>query len=123
MSIDATNVTVLVVEDEPLIRMHGVDILEEAGFSVVEAADADEALVVLGDGSVHLLFSDIDMPGSIDGLELARIVHARWPDIHLVLTSGHHRMQDALVPGIGKFVRKPWTSAVLMDCFEGLLKA
>lgn len=54
--------TVLVVEDEPMVRMHGIDILKDAGFDVFEAADADEALLFLGDGTeVHLLFSDVDM--------------------------------------------------------------
>ncbi|HTU12142.1 MAG TPA: response regulator [Allosphingosinicella sp.] len=106
--------TILIVEDEALVRMHGIDILEEAGFDVLEAADADEALVILGNGQVHVLFSDIDMPGSMDGLDLARIVCRRWPEVQLLLTSGHHRLQEADIPGSGKFVRKPWTADSLI---------
>jgi two-component system, response regulator PdtaR len=113
---------VLVVEDEVLVRMHGTNILEEAGFDVVEASDADEALAILErQHNVHLLFTDIDMPGSMDGLELACIVHERWPDIHLLLTSGHHHLTDVQVPGEGTFLHKPWTSASLIDRIINLL--
>jgi DNA-binding NtrC family response regulator len=113
--------TILVVEDEALVRMHSVDIFESAGFDVIEAADADEAIVVLGRGNVHLLFSDIDMPGSMDGLGLAQLVHERWPDVRLLLTSGHHRVQDSDVPGHGQFVRKPWMENTLVATVRGML--
>src|ERR1700761_2120342 len=82
--------TILIVEDEPLVRMHGVDILEDAGFHVREASSADEALVALEDGTTfHVLFSDIDMPGSMNGMALARVVHERWPAIRVLMTSGN----------------------------------
>lgn len=69
---------VLIVEDEALVRMHGTDLLESAGFEVLEAATADEAVALLEQhGDVHLLFSDIDMPGTMDGIELAELVHSR----------------------------------------------
>ena len=107
--------TVLVVEDDPLVRMLGIDILEDAGFEVFEATNADEALALLCEsGEVHLLFSDVNMPGSMNGLELAQVVHERWPAIHLLLTSGHHRPLDGELPGMGIFVRKPWTSEALL---------
>lgn len=122
MSESYSGMTVLVVEDDALVRMHGTDIFEEAGFKVIEADNADEALAFLDQGAeVHLLFSDIDMPGSIDGLELARIVHERWPRIHLLVTSGHHRLHDADVPGLGRFVRKPWQSGAIMTGVETLV--
>lgn len=109
--------TVLLVEDEPLIRMHGVDILQDAGFRVLEAADADEAIVILeGGDTIHLVFSDVDMPGSMDGMQLVRLVHERWPDIALLVTSGNHRLLDGDVPGPGRFVRKPWTTNALTEC-------
>ena len=71
---------VLLVEDELLVRMTAADELEEAGFQVLEAANADVALTVLEARSdeVHVLFTDVHMPGSIDGMELAEQVHARW---------------------------------------------
>lgn len=123
MSIDHGAMTVLVVEDDALIRMHGVDILGDGGFHVLEAANADDALVILSDGAdVQLLFSDIDMPGSMDGLNLARVVCERWPSIHLLLTSGQHGLQNGDVPGTARFVRKPWSSQGLLDRVRDMVK-
>ena len=83
---------ILVVEDETLIRLWAADLLEENGFSVLEAEDADAALKVLESRpDVKLLFTDVQMPGSLNGMELAREVHARWPHILLVITSGRER--------------------------------
>lgn len=114
--------TVLVVEDETFVRMHGMDILEDAGFEVLEAGNADEAMTILGQhDDVRLLFSDVDMPGSIDGLELARLVHERWPTIRLLLTSGHHQLQEATLPDSGKFVSKPWSHDVLIQKIQDAL--
>lgn len=119
---DDAKPAILVVEDETLIRMLSVDILEEAGFDVLEAANADEAVEILGQHSdVRLLFSDIDMPGSMDGVDLARHVHSRWPNIRLLLTSGHHRLEDGEVPDEGKFVRKPWTQEMLISKIRAML--
>lgn len=116
--------TVLVVEDDALVRMYGVDIFEEAGFNVLEAGNADDALMILSDGTeVHLVFSDVDMPGSMDGVGLARIVHERWPLIRLLLTSGHHRPLDGDLPESSKFVRKPWTSESLLCQVRNLVQA
>jgi two-component system, response regulator PdtaR len=124
MPIDYSAMTVLVVEDDALIRMHGVDILRDGGFQVLEAANADDALVILGDGAdVHLLFSDIDMPGSMDGMDLARVVCERWPSIHLLLTSGQHGLQDGDAPGRACFVRKPWSTQALLDRVRDMVEA
>lgn len=115
--------TVLIVEDDTLVRMHGTDILEDAGYDVLEAANAQEALMILTERQdVHVLFSDVDMPGRMDGLDLARLVYERWPHIHLLLTSGHHSVQSADLPDRGKFVRKPWSSEVLVDRIQGFLQ-
>lgn len=116
--------TVLVVEDDQLVRMHGIDILEEAGFRVIEADNADDALALLNRGEhVNLLFSDIAMPGTINGLELVRIVHERWPSIHLLLTSGHYRIHVGDAPGAARFVRKPWNSETLVSHIRELIAA
>lgn len=116
--------TILVVEDDTLVRMHGVDIFVEAGFEVMEAADADEAMTILCEHDhVHLLFSDVDMPGSMDGLELAHLVHARWPHIRLLMTSGHHHLELSQLPVTGMFVRKPWAQANLVERVRELLAA
>ena len=116
--------TVLVVEDDALVRMHGIDILEDAGFTVLEADSADQALALLAEhDDVHLLFSDIDMPGSMNGVELARLVHARWPLIGLLLTSGHHNIDEKSLPDHGRFVRKPWTQERLLTTIQATLEA
>ena len=80
---------VLVVEDEELLRPYAADLLEAHGFAVLKAENADEALKVLEQrNDVRLLFTDIQMPGALDGMDLARQVHARWPRVLLVITSG-----------------------------------
>jgi CheY-like chemotaxis protein len=82
---------VLVVEDEMILRMRAVDIVEDAGFCPVQAVNADEAIAILESRSdISLLFSDIQMPGTMDGLKLAHAVHDRWPAIKIVLVSGHN---------------------------------
>jgi two-component system, response regulator PdtaR len=95
---------ILVVEDEALLRMHAVGLLEDHGFGVVEAKNADPALKPLETrDDVRLLFTDIQMPGSCDGMNLARQVHARWPSILLVITSGQIKPVEAEIPDHGHF--------------------
>ncbi len=94
---------VLIVEDEPLIRMYAADLLEEDGFDVVEATTARAALAILEqrNGDVSALFTDVDMPGDMNGLELAGIVYSRWPHIAILVTSGVMRMLWALCREVG----------------------
>jgi two-component system, response regulator PdtaR len=100
---------VLIVEDEPLVRMLGADVLEEAGFEVVEAFNGDEALKVLrARPEINVLFTDVNMPGSLDGLDLARIVHERRPDIKLLIASGQVRLSENQIPDAGRFLAKPY---------------
>ena len=99
---------VLVVEDEMVLRMRAVDIVEDAGFTAVEAANADQALSILESRSdISLLFSDIQMPGSMDGLKLAHAVHDRWPSIKIILVSGQVKLSDADKPADSRFFGKP----------------
>jgi CheY-like chemotaxis protein len=105
---------VLVVEDEPLLRQLSVFELEDAGYEVVEASTADEALRIMSSANgVRVMFTDINMPGSMDGLELARRCHMRWPGVKLILTSGAGRVGPADVPGDGRFLAKPYSLAEL----------
>jgi two-component sensor histidine kinase/FixJ family two-component response regulator len=105
---DKSPTNVLVVEDEMVLRMRAVDIVEDAGFTAIEAVNADEALSILEERSdIALLFSDIQMPGSMDGLRLAHAVHARWPDIKIMLVSGQIKLSDADKPADSIFFRKP----------------
>jgi CheY-like chemotaxis protein len=102
-------VTVLVVEDECLIRMDIAERLKDEGFIVFEAGDADEAIRILeGRTDIHLVFTDIEMPGSMDGLKLASYVRDRWPPIKLIVTSGHVTVDESLLPTGGRFFQKPY---------------
>src|SRR4051812_2195214 len=102
----ATNV--LVVEDEMVLRMRAVDIVEDAGFTAVQAVNADEALAILESRSdISLLFSDIQMPGSMDGLKLAHAVHERWPAIKIILVSGQIKPSVGDRPADSRFFGKP----------------
>jgi two-component sensor histidine kinase/CheY-like chemotaxis protein len=99
---------VLIVEDEMMLRMRAVDIVEDAGFCPVEAVNADEALAILESRSdISLLFTDIQMPGSIDGLKLAHAVHDRWPSIKIILVSGQVKPSEAERPADSRFFGKP----------------
>src|SRR6201746_538233 len=99
---------VLVVEDEMVLRRRAVDIVEGAGFCPVEAVNADEAISILESRSdISLLFTDIQMPGSMDGLKLAHAVHDRWPAIKIILVSGQVKPSDAERPADSRFFGKP----------------
>ena len=100
----------LIVEDEFLLRMDAVDMIAGAGFEVVEAANADEAIEILETrGDVTVVFTDIQMPGSMDGLKLARAVRGRWPPIKIVATSGHLDVREIDLPKGGRFLPKPYS--------------
>lgn len=108
MPVGATPSVVLVVEDELMLRMRAVDIVEDAGFMPVEAVNADEAIRILeGRDDISVLFTDIQMPGSMDGLKLAHVVHARWPQIRIILVSGQIAVTEADKPEYSKFFPKP----------------
>ena len=105
--------TILIVEDEAIVRMLAVDMLEDAGYVVREAGTADEALAVLEKGvPVDIVFTDVRMPGSMDGLALAGIVGDRWPQIGIIITSGHMILPGG-GPGQAVFLPKPYRSSTL----------
>ena len=112
--------TVLLVEDDALVRMFGTEILEEAGFRVIEAENADAALRTLEarPRTVSVLVTDVHMPGSMDGHELARVVYERWPSIKIVITSGRAQIPPRDIPDHGRFVPKPWKSDVMVSAIE-----
>jgi DNA-binding NtrC family response regulator len=100
---------VLLVEDEPLIQMYATDVLEDERFEVITAETADAALQVREAGAdVQVLFTDVRMPGSLDGCELAQVVHERWPQVGLLVTSGHVKLRDIDLPDDGHFISKPY---------------
>ena len=99
---------VLVVEDEPVVRTATCLYLEDSGFEVFEAANADEAIALLSrQNAMRLVFTDIDMPGSMDGLKLAAFVRDRWPPIRIIVTSGK-RMVVTDLPDGSMFFAKPY---------------
>jgi two-component sensor histidine kinase/DNA-binding response OmpR family regulator len=104
----AVPAAVLVVEDEMMLRMRAVNMVEDAGFTPVEAINADDALAILESRSdIELLFTDIQMPGSMDGLKLAYAVHERWPLIKIILVSGQLKLTDGDKPADSRFFGKP----------------
>jgi two-component system, response regulator PdtaR len=114
--------TVLVVEDEVLIREMVAEELEEAGFTVVLARRADHAIAILeARQDINLVFTDIDMPGSMDGLKLAAAVRDRWPPVHIIITTGKVRPLE--IPANALFIPKPYVGRVVvaaMRTFENM---
>ena len=104
----------LVVDDEPLILLETVDIILDEGYSVVEASTADQAFAFLDrHSSLQLLFTDVQMPGDLDGFSLARIVAERWPHIRVVIASGAIVPGPGDLPGNAKFIGKPFTAELV----------
>jgi two-component sensor histidine kinase len=102
-------INVLVVEDEMVLRMRTVDVVEDAGFNAIEAINADDALTILEARSdISMLLSDIQMPGTMDGLKLAHAVHDRWPSIKIILVSGQVKLDDIETPADSRFFGKPF---------------
>jgi two-component system, response regulator PdtaR len=107
-------VTVLVVEDEFLVRQVLQIELEDAGYEVILADSADAAIAILEARSdIHLVFTDIDMPGSMDGLKLAACVRDRWPPIHIIITTGKARPRE--IPANALFIPKPYVGRAVIE--------
>ena len=115
---------VLVVDDEPFILLATADMLSACGATVLEAQDADEALRILTErDDISLVFSDVNMPGTIDGLTLLRRVHELSPAIELVLTSGQERFAKDELPDDGTFLPKPYNASQLCNLVHCKLSA
>ncbi len=115
----AFNPCLLVVEDDGLIRLDLVDTLMDMGYRVVDAANADEAIRVLEqtDG-ISAVLTDIDMPGSINGLGLANVIHQRWPPMKVVVISGRYNPSDGILPPGAKFLSKPVSERLISRTLE-----
>lgn len=112
---------VLVVEDEPIIRMDAVAMVEDAGFEVIEAANADEAIAILESrDDIRAIFTDIDMPGSMDGIKLSHAVSNRWPPIRIFVTSGVSWPNATLLPPGGQFIPKPYAPTQIASALSSL---
>jgi CheY-like chemotaxis protein len=112
---------ILVVEDEPLIRLGLASLVEEAGYEVIEAANASEAIAKLErDPSVAVVLTDVDMPGGMDGVRLANYVHNRWPPIRLIVISGKVGVSLSELPPGSRFLTKPAPDAALLKAVHEL---
>lgn len=117
-----SDIAVLVIEDEALIRMDVAYQLRDEGFKIYEADDASEAIALLERHSdIRLIFTDVDMPGSMDGLALAAAVRDRWPPVRIIVTSGHRIIDIADLPDGSVFFSKPYRHAEIVKSMRELL--
>jgi DNA-binding NtrC family response regulator len=122
---DAKNAcAVLVVEDEALVRIIAIELLKDAGMEVCEAGHADEAIPILeAHNDISVLFTDVRMPGSMNGYALAHYVHGRWPHIKIIVTSGHTRVREDSLPIGAVFMPKPYDPELLPQCVQEMIAA
>ncbi len=107
---------VLVVEDDAMIRMNAASIIEDAGFEVIEATNAYEAIVIMeARPDITVVFTDIEMPGSMNGLKLAFAVRDRWPPVTIIIASGRIKPRPEEMPTDVTFLRKPYSEAVVLE--------
>ncbi len=115
-------ISVLVVDDDFLIRLDLVDYLQTEGFTVFEAGDADAAIAILeANPAIHILLTDVDMPGSMDGLKLSAAVRNRWPPVRIVVTSGHRMVVATALPEGSVFFSKPYAPETLARSLRDLV--
>ena len=115
-------IVVLVVEDEPLVRLDIVEHLSDEGFEVFEAGNADEAIAILeAEPAIQLMFTDIDMPGSMDGLKLSAAVRNRWPPVRIIVTSGHKVVEVTDLPDGSMFFSKPYRNLHISTSMRELI--
>ena len=115
---------VLVVEDHPLVRISVLEVLVEAGFEALEASSAVEAIWLLEARSdVHLVFTDAEMSGTMDGIELVHYIRNRWPPVKLIVVSGKTEIAPEELPRGAKFFPKPYRERTIVEAMVGMLSA
>lgn len=113
---------VLVIEDSPLIRMGAVDLVESAGYEALEARDADEAIRILESrGDIDLVFTDVQMPGTMDGIKLSHYIRDRWPPVKIILASGKAILEESSLPVGSRFFPKPYDDHSIADAIARML--
>jgi CheY-like chemotaxis protein len=121
---DQVGVAVLIVEDELLVRKDAAAFIEDAGYVVYEAKDAEAAIRILElHSEIRFVFTDVNMPGSMDGLKLAHYVRKRWPPVKLIITSGLVNLREEDMPAGAAFVQKPYLAAHITDRMREMLRA
>ena len=112
---------VLAVEDEPLILMLAIDMIRDAGFEALWASNADDAIRILENrDDIRIVFTDINMPGSMDGIKLAQAVRGRWPPIKIIVTSGFSGCELKLLPAGSQFIPKPYDAGQMSEVLHSL---
>ncbi|MGF9566633.1 response regulator [Neorhizobium sp. BT27B] len=118
----AQRTAVLVVEDEALVRMGIVDELEDAGFEVFEAANSVAAIeILIANPRIEVMFTDVDMPGGVDGLKLAASVRDRWPPLTIIVTSGLRSVATESLPVRARFMPKPYNPDVVVRSIREMM--
>ena len=113
---------VLVVEDSTIIRMSAVDLVFSAGYEALEACDADEAIRILESrNDIDLVFTDVQMPGTMDGIKLSHYIRDRWPPVRLIVASGEAILQESNLPTGSRFFSKPYDNHAITDAMAHLL--
>lgn len=113
---------VLVVEDDTLIRMGAVDLVRAAGYEALEAQDADEAIRILESRTdIGLVFTDVQMPGTMDGMKLSHYIRERWPPVKLLVASGNAIIEESSLPSGSQFFPKPYDDHAIADAIARLL--
>lgn len=113
---------VLVVEDSTIIRMGAVDLVLAAGYEALQASDADEAIAVLESrGDVDLVFTDVQMPGTMDGIRLSHYIRDRWPPVKLIVASGAAILAESSLPAGSRFFSKPYDDDTIIQAMARLL--
>ncbi len=114
---------ILVVEDEPLLRLAAVDLVEAAGYEAVAAADATEAVAILESrNDIRVVFTDVDMPRGVDGMRLAAIIRDRWPPIKVIVVSGHIQDPGNRIPAETVFFAKPYREEQIVETIRQMLQ-
>ena len=118
----ASRPVVLVVEDQPIIRFNAVELVNQAGYEAVGAINADEAIRILEERTdIKVVFTDIEMPGTMDGMKLAHYVRERWPPIHLLIVSGRAIKTEGSLPANTRFFSKPYEDTSIVAELKRLL--
>ena len=119
-----SDAVVLVVEDSPLILMNALELVRTAGFASIGAAGADEAIAILeARADIRLVFTDVQMPGTMDGVKLAHYIRSRWPPIHLIIASGRAILEENQLPTGSRFFSKPYDDNTIVQEITRMLVA
>lgn len=117
----STRPLVLIVEDEPLLRLFAVDMIEDAGLETVEAANSTKTVVILKSRpDIRIVFTDVDMPHEIDGIHLAPCIRDRWPPIKIIITSGKPLPQRVNIPAEVVFFAKPFRQDRVIETLHAM---